>query len=184
MKTLVIHPHDKTTDFLKPIYAGIENKTVITGGVDRKYIREMIKQHDRTVMLGHGCPTGLFSVGQFKGNIGMVIDYSMVDLLKQQDNNIYIWCHADQFVNRYNLKGIYSGMFISEVGEALYCLSKTFSQDQVDVSNNLFATVLGEAIMTGGDTESIFENMLDGYAPLVYDNEIADYNYHRLYLAP
>ncbi|MGM0408353.1 MAG: hypothetical protein ACQERU_10225, partial [Bacteroidota bacterium] len=38
MRTLVIHPKDITTEFLKPIYAPITNKTVITGGVDNIYI--------------------------------------------------------------------------------------------------------------------------------------------------
>jgi|GEM_PF-6234508 len=36
IKTLVIHPKDPTTDFLKPIYSNIIDKTVITGGVTKK----------------------------------------------------------------------------------------------------------------------------------------------------
>lgn len=181
MKTLVIHPKDRSTDFLAPIYQNIENKTVVTGGVSRKEIREMIKQHDRTIMLGHGCPTGLFSVGQF--NAGwMVIDYTMVDLLKQQNDNIYIWCNADKFVRNHNLKGLYSGMFISEVGEAEYCLSRTYPQDLVDTSNNTFAQVLGEALVVGTTTGDIFEDMMTEYSSLIDENAIANYNFQRLYL--
>ena len=181
MKTLVIHPQDRSTDFLKPIYQGIENKTVITGGASRKDIREIITQHDRTIMLGHGCGAGLFSVGQF--DAGMIIDYTMVDLLKQQDNNIYIWCNADQFVRRHNLKGVYSGMFISEVGEGEYCLARTYPQVLVDASNDTFAQALGEALVMENSTGGIFENMMIKYSTLIDDNAIADYNFKRLYLA-
>lgn len=64
MKTLVIHPKDKSTDFLKPIYHG-RNWTVITGGTKQE-VRDAIDEHDHIIMLGHGTPQGLLAVGQFK----------------------------------------------------------------------------------------------------------------------
>ena len=64
MKTLVIHPKDKTTDFLKRIYQNIPNKTVITGGIDQESLNQLIEMHDRILFMGHGSPYGLFSVGQ------------------------------------------------------------------------------------------------------------------------
>jgi hypothetical protein len=63
MKTLVIHPKDKTTDFLKPIYHG-RDWTVITGGT-KEEVRKAIDEHDHIIMMGHGTPQGLLSVGQF-----------------------------------------------------------------------------------------------------------------------
>ena len=42
-KILVIHPKDKTTDFLKPIYNKLKNPTVITGDLSREAIIEHIK---------------------------------------------------------------------------------------------------------------------------------------------
>ena len=181
MTTLVIHPDDRSTDFLKPIYQGIKDKTVITGGVSRRDIRDLITSHDRVIMLGHGSPSGLFSVGQFPGN-WMVIDHTMVDLLKQKTDNIYIWCNADQFVKRYDLKGIYSGMFISEVGEGEYCLARTYPQALVDNSNDSFAIALGEALVMENSTGNIFENMMTEYSAVIDDNAIADYNFKRLYI--
>jgi hypothetical protein len=181
MTTLVIHPDDRSTDFLKPIYQGIKDKTVITGGVSRRDIRDLITSHDRVIMLGHGSPSGLFSVGQFPGN-WMVIDHTMVDLLKQKTDNIYIWCNADQFIKRYSLKGIYSGMFISEVGEGEYCLAKTYPQALVDSSNDSFAIALGEALVMEDSTGKIFENMITEYSEAIDDNAIADYNFKRLYI--
>jgi hypothetical protein len=51
MSTLIIHPEDPTTDFLKPIYAPIKNKTIITSGVSKSKLRELIKSHHRVIML-------------------------------------------------------------------------------------------------------------------------------------
>jgi len=38
--TLIIHPQDKSTDFLQPIYANIPNKKVITGGLTYAQLEE------------------------------------------------------------------------------------------------------------------------------------------------
>jgi hypothetical protein len=65
MSVLIIHPQDESTAFLKIIYATILNKTVITGGVTKSELRELIRNHDRIFMLGDGTPNGLLSVGQF-----------------------------------------------------------------------------------------------------------------------
>jgi hypothetical protein len=132
-------------------------------------------------MLGHGAPSGLFAVGGFKEAM-MIIDYTMVDLLKQKTDNIYIWCNADQFVKRYDLKGIYSGMFISEVGEGEYYLARTYPQVLVDNSNDSFAIALGEALVMENSTGNIFENMMTEYSAVIDDNAIADYNFKRLYI--
>lgn len=181
MTTLVIHPDDRSTDFLKPIYQNIPNKTVITGGLNRSEVRELITSHDRVIMLGHGAPSGLFAMGKFR-EMMMVIDYTMVDLLKQKTDNIYIWCNADQFINTYDLKGIYSGMFISEVGEGEYCLTKTYPQTLVDESNDTFAQMLGEALVMENTTSRVFENMMIEYSEVINNNEIAEYNFKRLYI--
>jgi hypothetical protein len=63
MKNLIIHPKDHTTRFLSPIYAPLKNKTVINGGVSKYELRFMIETHDRVIMLGHGYPDVLISVG-------------------------------------------------------------------------------------------------------------------------
>jgi len=67
MKTLVIHPDDRSTDFLSPIYEPVKNKTVITGGITKEQLRKHIQDHDRILMMGHGSPAGLVSVGRFPG---------------------------------------------------------------------------------------------------------------------
>ena len=178
MKTLVIHPADKSTDFLTPIYSNIADATVIKGGMNRNRVDEHIQNHDRIMMMGHGSPYGLFSIGQF-GSWSYVIDGHTVDLLENKEC-IFIWCNADKFVEKYNLKGLYSGMFISEVLEANYCGLPGTSQDIVTESNNYFAKELG--LVSGQSLVEAYEYIKDSYGVLADNNPVAKYNHHRLYL--
>jgi len=177
MTTLVIHPNDRSTDFLKPIYENIEGDVnVITGGYYKDTVRAFIDQADRIILLGHGSFAGLFSVGQFKGCNGMIIDGTMVASLGNKPNNIYIWCNADKFVNHFYLKGFYSGMFISEYSEANYCDTPTNPGD-VEHSNNLFSDIVGKNIMLEA------KNLCDVTKTNYYlpNNKIVEYNNQRLY---
>jgi hypothetical protein len=185
MKTLVIHPKDKSTDFLKPIYAGLDEVTLVTGGLNQEDILQAIQTHDQVMMMGHGSPSGLFAVGQFpfaRPYSGYVIGADLVEALSQKDNNIFIWCNADQFVNRHELKGFYSGMFVSETGEAFYCGVKTFDQVSVTESNDTFARLLGECLQATRAPEEIHSQIKEQYGSLAGTNLIAAYNHQRLYL--
>ena len=181
MKTLIIHPKDKSTQFLDVIYKNMENVTLVTGGKTKQEIKELIKEHDRCMFMGHGSPSGLFSVGQFQANGGYIIDGFMVDELKKKDNTIFIWCNADQFVNAHELKGFYSGMFISEVGEAYYCGLPGTTQDIVDESNYSFVKMLSECI--NEPQEVMYNTIKDAYGELAEGNPVAYYNHTRLYLS-
>ena len=180
MTNLVIHPTDRSTDFLKPIYANITDATIINGGVSKAQIAKLISEHDRIIMMGHGSPYGLFSIGQFAGENGYVIDSTMVPLLYDKEC-IAIWCNADQFINKHELYGFYSGMFISEVGEATYCGLPGMEQETVTASNDYFAELLGEVI--NESMSEIYEHIMDNYGLLTEDNPVALYNHNRLYLA-
>lgn len=179
MSTLIIHPEDPSTSFLDIVYSGIPDKTLVTGGVSVTELAEMIDNHDRIMMMGHGSPWGLFSVGKFKNSGGYIIDNSLVWLLSQKKNNVYIWCNADQFVKRHQLGGFYSGMFISEVGEAYYCGLPGTTQDIVDESNFGFCHILSEYI--NEDKNVIYDNVKMEYGLIAKDNPVALYNHKRLY---
>jgi hypothetical protein len=196
MKTLIIHPDDRSTDFLKPIYEHVTDATVVTGGLTKSEVNQLIEQHDRIYMMGHGSPGGLFSIGKFlpdnKRNLeiadivysgwshGNIIDHTTVELLRNKEC-IYIWCNADQFVTKHNLKGLYSGMFISEVGEAHYCGLPNTPRSVVDISNDSFARWMGENVNM--PLNEIYHNTMDNYEVLAMDNPVADYNAQRLCLA-
>jgi hypothetical protein len=180
MKNLIIHPTDSSTDFLSPIYADISDAIILNGGATKDQVKELITRHDRVIMLGHGSPFGLFSVGQFMGSNGYIIDSTMVDVLKYTEC-ISIWCNADQFMNKHQLNGFYSGMFISEVGEAHYCGLPGTLQETVNTSNHYFAQLLGEVI--NEPLSVIYEHVKENYGLLNEDNPVANYNHNRLYLA-
>jgi hypothetical protein len=179
MCVLAIHPKDPSTDFLKPIYAPINDKTLITGGVTKSEIRKLIVAHDRVVMLGKGSPWGLMSVGQFKYGGNYIIDLTMVDLLSQKKDNIYIWCNADQFVERYGLHGFFSGMFISEIEEAIYYDFWDMEQNTIDESNYCFAEIVAKYI--NNPLHTLYKNLIHEYSFLAQTNPIAQFNIERLY---
>ena len=179
MKTLIIHPKDPNTSFLDIVYESVPNKTLITGGVSKSELIKLIQEHDRTMMMGHGSPAGLFAVGQFNNAGAYIIDQSMIPYLKQKPNNVYIWCNADKFVDVFGLRGFYSGMFISEVGEANYCGLPGMSQEIVDESNYGFCNIIAKYI--NEDKELIHENVKNEYGLIAETNPVALYNNNRLY---
>lgn len=185
MKTLIIHPKDESTTFLDIVYKDIPNKTVVQGGVTKTELLKMMEQHDRIMMMGHGAPGGLFSVGKFPYSgfkaSPFIIDHYAVPILQEKNDNVFIWCNADKFVDYHNLKGFYSGMFISEVGEALYCGLPNTQQREVDESNYGFVNIISKHI--NETTETIYENVKKEYGLIAENgNQVAVYNNHRLYV--
>jgi len=116
-------------------------------------------------MMGHGYPGGLFFTA---------INSSMVYLLRQKDC-VCIWCNADQFVEKYGLRGFYTGMFISEVGEA-YGRGIKALQDEVTYSNVLFAMELNKVI----DEPNVHSLIKESYKG-VFENDVIRFNNERLY---
>ena len=180
MKTLVIHPDDRSTDFLKPIYSNLPDTTVVTENMSQPALRAAIKEHDQIIMLGHGSPSGLFNVSSI-GHSFFTINNSHAELLRDK-KNIFIWCNADQFVKQHNLPGLFTGMFISEVAEANYCRVLT-EQVYVDTSNNLFAELLGKQLVNyKDDYEAIYFAIEEEYGKLAEVNAVAKYNWDRWYI--
>lgn len=181
MKTLIIHPKDPTTTFLKSIYATVSNKTVITGGISKTDLRELIENHDRIIMLGHGSAWGLMSVGQFNYGGNYIVDLTMVELLSMKKDNIYIWCNADLFVKRNQLPGFFSGMFISEIEEAIYYDFYDLEPIAIDESNHKFASIVSKYI--NEPLATLYESVIHDYGKLAETNPIAKFNLDRLYLS-
>lgn len=182
MKTLIIHPDDRTTDELKIAYAPLPNKTIITDGATQEEIIEMIKSHDRIMMCGHGSPFGLMSVGKFPTKTGYVINESMVEELKKKNDSIFIWCYANRFVETHGLSGFNCDMFISEVGEAIYCgfSQQEATQELVDEAKYTFCHIMAKHI--NEPQGKMYSSILDEYKKIADKNIIAAYNYERLFL--
>ena len=165
MKTLVIHPKDSTTDFLSVIYLG-KDWTVINTSISKKVLKEQINTHDRIVMLGHGTEKGLLGFDKF------VIDSSWVYLLREKIC-VCIWCNANIFVEKYDLKGFYTGMIISEYEEAIMC-GVTTNSFWVSESNIDFALAIRNSI----DVENMLEKV-----KLLYEgnSSVVEFNRNNLY---
>jgi hypothetical protein len=180
VKTLIIHPKDPATDVLTGIYSGLNNKTVIIGGIPKLDLRKLIKTHDRIFMLGHGSPWGLLSMGQFPYTNGYIIDDSIVVELKEKTRNLYIWCHADQLVRRHKLSGLNCGMFISEVGEASIYGFEDVDLATIDRSNEIYVHIVSKYI--NEPMEVLYEKLIYEYGLLARTNPIAKFNIQRLFL--
>lgn len=166
MKTLVIHPDDRSTDFLTQIYDG-KGYTVLTDrhiGLEQ-FIDEMNK-HDRVMMLGHGYPYGLL------GYTEIFMNPKFIDVLRTKEC-VCIWCNADMYVEKIGLKGFYSGMFISEVGEARY-FGITIGQEQVTYSNELFGQLMREMV----ESPNVLQEIKKSY---VGECPVIKFNNDRLY---
>ena len=89
---------------------------------------------------------------------------------------IGIWCHADQFAQRYQLHGLFSGMIISELQEAIdYGIEVT--KDEIDREMVKFAQRLRHCI-DNYDLEEVPMRMkeLDDVK-----SALTTFNYDRLY---
>ena len=161
MKTLVIHPKDQTTDFLSTIYQD-KDWTLITNNPSKKYLKEQIKSHDRIIMLGHGTENGLLGFDKF------VIDSTWVYLLREK-HCICIWCNANLFVDKYDLKGFHTGMIISEYEEALMFSIPTNSFF-LNESNTDFAHAIKHSIDSSDMLNSVI-SLYDGNSAVVIFNK-------------
>lgn len=165
-KTLVIHPQDPTTDFLCGIYDGL-GFVEMRKNVNCKSLLMQIPRFERIILLGHGSPQGLAHLSD------LIIDWTMSSLLKGKEV-IAIWCHAKAYMEKFGLRGFYTDMFISEVGEAKY-YDIQVTQDEVDESNYLFARLMRENL----NKPDRINKILAGYQSA--SNKVIQYNNQRLF---
>ena len=178
MKTLIVHPDDRTTDFLKPIYQRLSNTTILTGGsYSSAEMNQLIDNHDQVIMLGHGWEHGLLSRGVFTHG-GYIIDEANVEALKRKSNSVFIWCYAEEFVARNQLKGICTGMFISEPLEAIMHKVDYVDSD-IDFSNELFSRLLGDSLVQSRCVQEAYYSVFRGYTCPANNNHVLAYNAER-----
>ena len=163
-KVLVIHPFDHSTTFLCELY---ENKgyTEITYNPGNSELKKQIKDHDVIMMLGHGDCYGLFGFDR------RIITSDVVYLLREKEV-VCVWCNADEFVKKYELKGIYTGMIISEEVEAVY-EGVLAEQKDINLSNATFGRAM-KLFLESGDIN-------DFHLTYGNENKVMEYNKLRVY---
>ena len=187
MKNLVIHPYDATTFFLTPIYQSLPNSTIVSDCLSKKVLIEMIKSHDRILVLGHGSSKGLFN----PDTLAFLIDATFSKVLKDKVG-FYIFCHADKYVTNNKLTNcFYTGMFLSEIWELPEYNQEIPPEEYVnytlliDESNQKFATQLGKLILENDfQLEPVFKGIKKHYGNYATKNEIAGFNCDRLFYNP
>lgn len=181
MKTLIVHPIDRSTDFLVPIQEAVENKIVVRKNTYKKDILSMTANHDRFIGMGHGTPNGLMSVGQFPDSHFFVVDQQFVNLLKNKSHNVFIWCYAYQFAKKHSIPCVATDMFISEKVEADYLGLQGISEEQVQESNSCFVNEISKLIEL--PLNDLYKCLMKSeYLSLSQKNPVAAYNYERIHL--
>lgn len=179
--TLVVHPADPSTACLSVIYQGRGWDVITDWAIKEKKLREEIKLHDRIIMLGHGTPQGLLAGGYLWGHSEWIrfhhyiIDGNFADILRSKET-ISIWCHSDLFFKKYKMKGLHTGMIISEVSEEMYILNrKWLTEEQMDENMKLFSEAFAKYI--DRPPEEMREKVLEEY---VGDDPVTRYNRERI----
>jgi len=136
---IVIHPTDITTDFLKNIYF----KRAVNHFINEEYTNSEIRytlnhqcyEKERIYMLGHGNEYGLFA--KTKNQPRLIINSTHVEFLRKLEC-IGVWCNANMFAEKYNLKCLFTGMIISEMDEA-YWYGVNTTNEELKEENEKFA---------------------------------------------
>ena len=180
---LVIHPKDRTTEFLSVLYDGEDNAVVIAENISRADLNHKlhhISKSERIFLLGHGSDKGLFwreddSKLDFDG---ILVGHPHTYYLRNHGSNIVaVFCNADKFAQAEHLHGLYTGMIISELDEAVEFGIET-TEEELESENIKFARRLRSLLDENVPLSEIPQRMqqLDNkHSPLT------DFNYHRIY---
>ena len=150
----VIHANDPTTQILTILYQQREDvRMLITERNTSSDVPRAIRAYDVIMMLGHGNEYGLFSKPDRKGDYRrFLITDRHVQFLRDK-TCIGIWCYANKFAEKYKLHGLFSGMIISELQEAID-LGVPATKDEIDREMEKFTIRLKDCIETYGQEQT------------------------------
>ena len=173
----IIHANDPTTQVLSLLYQQREDmRMLITERNSSSDVQRAIRADDVVMMLGHGNEYGLFSKPDKSGDYRrFLITDRHVQFLRDK-TSIGIWCYANKFAERYKLHGLFSGMIISELQEAID-LGVPATKDEIDREMEKFTIRLKDCIETYGleQTPMRMKELDDVQSPLT------TFNYGNLY---
>ena len=179
---LVIHLKDKTTAMLSALYDGLEAQVVdnYRSTKEMGHLLHHVSTQERIMLLGHGSDKGLFfRADDSKDEYDKVIvsHAHAYHLRKHGENIVAIWCNADQFALAEGLHGLFTGMIVSELNEALLYQVET-TQEELDRENVKLARRLRALLDERIPLSEIPKRMLamdDVHSPLT------TFNYNKFY---
>jgi len=151
---LVIHPEDKTTTMLSALYDGLGAQVVddFHSTKEMGHLLHHVSTQERIMLLGHGSEKGLFFREDDTTDVfdKIIVGHPHAYHLRRHGGNIVaVWCNADRFARAEGLHGLFTGMIVSELSEALlYSVETTqeeLSQENVKLAMRL-RTLLDENI--------------------------------------
>ena len=176
---IVVHPTDPSTRCLSPIYEGLPNVRFFDSLKQREEILQAIRNaplDEPVFLLGHGTPAGLLDMRGW----GLVVTPADAALLSGRPNLCGIWCYASTYAARHSLKGFFSGMFVSEYGEAL-SKGVDATPEEIEDRNWDFSGRFGDLLREGKTLEAAAKEMMDARHIV---SDLTRFNYSRLTWRP
>ena len=173
----IIHANDLTTKVLSLLYEKRDDiSALINEASSNAAVQNAIRGDSVVMMLGHGNEYGLFSKPSKNGRYErFLITDRHVQFLRDK-TSIGIWCHADRFAERYGLHGLFSGMIIYEMREAVDWNIHT-TEEEIVVETKKFACRLRDCFSRYGLGEIPYRmRELDDVK-----SELTTFNYSRLF---
>ena len=160
------------TSTFKSIYEGVD--CIFLYNPKRDEVIKTLEENptDTLLCFGHGSPYGLFSS---HAEEHYLIDGTMVSLLTNREM-IGIWCYASQFGIKYNLKGFFTYMFISNADEAR-CFRYESDDEVIFEQNRLFSKRINHLITSETPLCEWVEKLNEEYDKSLGFN---DFNYSNL----
>lgn len=173
----VIHATDPTTQVLSLLYQQREDVSMlITERNTSSDVQRTIRSDNVVMMLGHGNEYGLFLKPDKNGEYRrFLITDKHVQFLRDK-SCIGIWCYANKFAEKYRLRGLFSGMIISELQEAID-LGVAATKEEIDKEMEKFTIRLKDCIETCGLEQTPFR--MKEYDDV--QSELTKFNYSNLY---
>lgn len=180
---LVIHPTDRTTAYLSKLYEGVEDAVVIKDNLSKREMNHILHhtpKTERIMLLGHGCYKGLYwRADDTKPEFdSIVVGHPHNYRLRNHGSNmVAVFCHADKFAESERLHGLFTGMLISEMSEAITEDIET-TGEEIDRENLKFVIRLRSLLDEEVPLHEIPQCMLaldDVHSPLT------TFNYQHIY---
>lgn len=172
---LVIHivSSQDTKDF-SDIYDGL-NAIVLINPSKSECKQAIMNTPGKIILIGHGTEYGLLNE---KLN-GYLIDSEMVHLLRDKEI-VGIWCNASNFADKYDLKGFFTSMFISNEKELIECGFKTFEncEEEILKQNRRFSLGLNILLLLNKPTSEWSEYLTNSLSN--NEKDFVYYNYEAM----
>lgn len=108
-KVIIIHPQDKSTDFLKEVVKAFKEKgdtvliepdTKYSADVLSKQLNKVYQEGDILLYLGHGRTDGLYGVPNEKGEKSILLTRDQAKMIFQKRNVVLFACDSNALLKR------------------------------------------------------------------------------------